>query len=135
MITGRRNYADSSERLVGDFVSRPEKVSELRYGMPILLDGIILGTFTGKNLANYIDDLNEADDENMSEYANARRSVNGTDRQVEIGQLALKYEKATNRTNFINYGDIPDVIRASTPLSTIVYGSRGKRPCGWWTIA
>lgn len=104
-ITGRRNYADWSKRLGVNLIANPHLATELQYAVPILLDGMILGTFTGKKLADYIDALDEADDEDLREYANARRTVNGTDKQVEIGQLALKYEKALKAAGYA--ADVP----------------------------
>lgn len=99
-ITGRANYSDWSQRLGVDFLTYPKRVSELRYAVPILLDGMLLGTFTGKKMADYIDGIDEDDAEDLREYSNARRTVNGTDRQVMIGELALRYEVALKEAGY-----------------------------------
>jgi putative chitinase len=56
--------------------------------------GMEQGFYTGKSLDDYIDDIDESDDEDLREFANARRIVNGTDKQVTIGKLALRFERA-----------------------------------------
>lgn len=52
-----------------------------------LYDGMMLGMFTGKKLADYIKPGNV-------DYTNARRVVNGTDKAKEIASIALLFEKA-----------------------------------------
>jgi len=85
-ITGRRNYADWSKRLGVDFLEKPEFVTNLKYAVPIIIDGMLLGTFTGKKLTNYF----TADKKN---WIQARRVVNGLDRATIIANYAKRLEK------------------------------------------
>ncbi|HEU4986853.1 MAG TPA: hypothetical protein VFT89_07290 [Rhizobiaceae bacterium] len=94
MITGRRNYLDWSERLDVDFLAHPDLVSDLRYAVPILLDGMLLGTFTGKKLADYIEP-------DRKDYREARRIVNGTDHAADISRLADTYEAALKEAGYL----------------------------------
>jgi hypothetical protein len=82
-ITGRRNYTDWAKRLGVDLVTLPKLAAELQYAVPILLDGMILGTFTGKKLADY-----------MPDYMQARRIVNGMDKATQIAGYARVFEVA-----------------------------------------
>jgi len=93
-LTWQDNYRKASEVVGVDLVANPEKALEPRISVKVLFDGMERGWFTGKRLADYIDNIDESDDEDLREFANARRVVNGTDRQVEIGQLALSFERA-----------------------------------------
>jgi hypothetical protein len=98
-ITGRRNYTDWSKRLGVDFLKEPKKVSELRYAVPILIDGMMKGTFTGKALPAYIS-------EHAVDYVNARRTVNGTDKAQKIAGHAAKFEAALKAAR---YGTKPEI--------------------------
>jgi hypothetical protein len=90
MITGRSNYTDWSRRLNVDFVGNPQWVSDLEYAVPILIDGMTLGTFTGKKLHDYFTDT-------KTDWVNARRTVNGLDRADLIASHALKFLAAIDQ--------------------------------------
>jgi len=90
--TWERNYAVLTERIRVDFLTDPDLLLEWEYALPALFIGMEEGLYTGKSLDDYIDDLDEPDDEDLREFVNARRIVNGTDRQFEIGRLALVFE-------------------------------------------
>ena len=87
MITGRTNYADWSRRLGVNFLSQPELVSQLQYAVPILIDGMVKGTFTGKKLSDYFN-------ARMNGWVLARRIVNRLDRAHEIAEIAKNYHGA-----------------------------------------
>ena len=93
-LTWEANYRKASDLYGVDFVANPDLVMEPAHSVAILFDGMRDGWFTGKDLDDYIDDVDESDDEDLREFANARRIVNGTDRQIEIGKLAIVFEKA-----------------------------------------
>jgi len=93
-VTGRRNVALVSKFYGVDFLSNPEKLLDPRYAVPILFDGMERGWWTGKAESDYIDNLDESDAEDLREYVNARRVVNGTDKAALIGGYALNFEKA-----------------------------------------
>jgi hypothetical protein len=83
-ITGRRNYTDWSKRLGVDFLTQPELVTDLKFAVPILIDGMLLGTFTGKKLSTYIT-------KTKADFVNARRIINGTDKASAIAGHAKKF--------------------------------------------
>lgn len=84
-LTWRKNYEDWSRRLGVDFVVNPKKLLEPQYAVRVLVDGMRLGTFTGKKLADYIT-------LSASDFAGARRIVNGTDKAASIAAIARDYD-------------------------------------------
>lgn len=83
-ITGRRNYADWSERLDIDLIADPQRASEREISARIIVEGMMLGTFTGKRLGQYIG----------ADFKEARRVVNGTDRANDIAGYAKDFQAA-----------------------------------------
>ena len=86
-ITGRRNYTDWSNRLGVDLVGNPELAENPDIAAQILVRGMRDGTFTGRRLDAYV---NEA----TTDFRNARRTVNGTDRADLIAGYAVDYNQA-----------------------------------------
>lgn len=78
----------------GTLVNDPDKLLTWEYSLPALFVGMEKGLYTGKSLGDYIDGVDESDAEDFREFKNARRIVNGTDRDDEIGRLALAFEAA-----------------------------------------
>ena len=93
-LTGRHNFGVWAKRLGVDLLAHPELAMQPDIAARILVEGMKLGSFTGKGLAAYIDDIDESDEEDRREYLNARRIVNGTDRDDEIADAAIKFERA-----------------------------------------
>jgi predicted chitinase len=83
-LTGRRNYADWSKRTGLDLLKEPDLVTQPAVAARILVQGSMLGTFTGKKLGDYIDG-------SKADYVQARRVINGTDRAVLIAGYAEKF--------------------------------------------
>lgn len=86
-ITGRRNYTDWAKRLGVDLVNNPALAVRIDHATTILIDGMMLGTFTGRKLPDYVSDTKK-------DYVGARRVVNGTDRAAMIANHARAFEKA-----------------------------------------
>lgn len=86
-ITGRRNYTDWGKRLGVDLLKEPQLAATPAMAVRILIDGMLLGTFTGKKLPDYVDG-------DKVDYYNARRVVNGTDKAARISIYAKAFEKA-----------------------------------------
>ena len=86
-ITGRRNYADWSQRLGVDLISHPELAEQLDHAARILVEGMVKGTFTGKKLQDHINS-------HQRDFVGARRIVNGTDKAALIAGYAEKFAVA-----------------------------------------
>jgi hypothetical protein len=84
-ITGRSNYKRAADKLGVDFIARPDDVMRPEYAVKILVIGMLEGWFTGKKLSHYIT-LQKSD------FTNARRIINGTDRMHEIAAIAQDYD-------------------------------------------
>lgn len=102
-ITGRRNYTDWSERLGVNLVSSPALAATLRYAVPILIDGCLLGTFTGKKLADY------------TNFKDMRRVVNGTDKAVAIATHAVRFRNALAAAGYDQAAPAPTPTPAPAP--------------------
>lgn len=86
-ITGRANYQDWSNRLGVDLVGNPELAEDPDIAAQILVRGMRDGTFTGRGLDTYIN-------ESGTDFRNARRTVNGTDRADLIAGYAVDFNRA-----------------------------------------
>eukprot|EP00873_Tetraselmis_striata_P020804 jgi/Tetstr1/441068/TSEL_029336.t1 len=116
-ITWLENYQKASNLYGVDLVSNPDKAMDPKLSVRILFDGMKDGWFTGKALDDYIDGIDETDDEDLREYINGRRIVNGTDKDSEIGNLALTLEGALQAAQYNpeRQPDDPDVEVPSGP--------------------
>lgn len=76
-LTWQFNYADWSKRLGLDLINHPELALTWGAALPILMDGMALGTFTGASLGAYFTAKG-------SDPVNARRIINGLDRAVMV---------------------------------------------------
>jgi hypothetical protein len=90
-LTGRRNYTDWGARLSLDLVGNPDLALDSAVATRILVEGSLLGTFTGRKLADY---LNGA----ISDWRNARRVINGVDRAEIIAGHARNFYAAISYT-------------------------------------
>jgi hypothetical protein len=92
-LTWKTNYVKAGKRLGLDFTKDPDLVMDPDIAARILVIGMEEGWFTSKKLSTYIDDIDESDAEDYKEYLEARRIINGVDKQKEIAKLAIAYEK------------------------------------------
>ncbi len=93
-LTGRYNYADWQERLGRDLTStrkKADQVLDLKTATQILFEGMILGTFTGKKLADYFQNVKQ-------DWEGARKIINGTDKKALIASHARRYYAAISYT-------------------------------------
>lgn len=104
--TGRRNASVATERLnhlygLGiDLVRNPDQRGDPLISALSLFIGNREGWWTGKDLNDYIDAFDESDDEDLREFINARRVVNGTDKAEKIGRHALAFEKGLQKAGY-----------------------------------
>lgn len=83
-ITGRRNYTDWSKRTGLALTTQPDLAEQPAVAVRILVEGMRLGTFTGKALAHFIND-------SACDFVGARRIVNGTDKAALIAGYASAF--------------------------------------------
>ena len=89
-LTGRANYADWQRRLDMDLTSNrsaADRVLERDAAMRILFEGMMLGTFTGRKLADFIIGVRQ-------DWRNARQVVNRLDRADLIAGYAIGFDTA-----------------------------------------
>jgi putative chitinase len=86
-LTGRRNYTDWSKRLSLDLLANPDQVLDRAIAARILVQGCMLGTFTGAGLGKYLTAA-------KADFVNARRVVNGTDKAGMIAGYAKAFRIA-----------------------------------------
>jgi len=84
-LTWKENYERAGRKLNLDLTTDPDCVMEPEVSARILVVGMLQGWFTGKRLSQYINN-------DTVDYVNARRIVNGTDKAIEIAELAEQYE-------------------------------------------
>lgn len=84
-LTWLTNYVFMKNRLGVDFVNSPELALDPKHAADIMITGMLEGSFTGKSLSKYI---------NYGlyfEFVNARRIINGTDKDKMIAAYAAKF--------------------------------------------
>lgn len=86
-LTGRRNYAKAGDELGVNLVANPDRALDPVIAAQIMFHGMIKGWFTGKKLADYFN-------AKTTDWHNARRIINGTDRAAEIASLAKRFHDA-----------------------------------------
>lgn len=93
--TWERNYRAIAKAMglpEDTFIKNPDLLLTFEYALPALFTGMKLGIYTGKDLDDYIDGIDESDEEDLREFKLARKIVNGTDKAETIGRLALIFE-------------------------------------------
>ncbi|HEV7433464.1 MAG TPA: hypothetical protein VGO22_01110 [Pseudorhizobium sp.] len=104
--TGRRNAAFASKRLndvfgLGvDLVKDPAKRGDPFISAHSLFLGNKEGWWTGKDLLDFLDGEDEDDAEDLREFINARRVVNGTDKATKIAHHAIEFEHALRSAGY-----------------------------------
>jgi putative chitinase len=104
-LTGRTNY----ERY--GIADTPDSALEPVTAFHILVDGTTRGVFTGVSLDKYVNS-------SKTDYTNARRVINGTDKAVLIAGYARTFEKilkASAATPVENATKTPDKPQANSP--------------------
>lgn len=94
-LTWEDNYKRAGKELGVDLTTDPDRVMDPVISAKIIVLGMMEGWFTNRKLSDYIT-------VNKSDYVNARRIVNGTDKAQDIANLAIQYEADLKS---IGYGD------------------------------
>lgn len=100
-LTGRSNYQKAKDLTGIDLIGKPHLALVPETALWIMFNGMDKGWFTGKKFADYIDNIDESDDEDMREYKNARRIINGTDKAELIAIYALTFEAALKAMDYL----------------------------------
>lgn len=117
-ITGRSNYKRAADKIGVDFTARPEDVLKPEHAVKILVIGMLEGWFTGKKLSDYIT-------RQRSGFVNARRIINGIDKQKEIAAIAREYDTALKTSG---YG----VTSVAPPAPSLPPPSPVPTPSNWF---
>lgn len=88
-LTWKNNYAAMTKLLKAsgvdvDLVAEPDLAMRPDVASFVMFEGMIRGTFTGKKLSNYFN-------AKLTDWINARRIINGTDRAAEISDIAKSF--------------------------------------------
>ncbi len=83
-LTGRANYQKWAARLGENLIQRPELVCDRNIAARILVEGMLIGSFTGRYLRQFVNDQ-------TCDFVEARRVVNGIDRAVMIAGYARPF--------------------------------------------
>ncbi|MEE2953248.1 MAG: glycoside hydrolase family 19 protein [Pseudomonadota bacterium] len=121
-LTWEGNYRKAGDAIGIDLIANPDAALEPQNAVKIAFEGMEQGWFTGKELEDYLDGVDEDDEEDLREFANARRVVNGTDKQIDIGKLALTFEAALRAAG---YGEMHSTSPSTQPPTI---GHNGSPP-------
>ncbi len=99
-LTHKANYQKASDKLGVDLIDNPSLAMDPVIAAKIMIRGMDEGWFTGKTLDQYIDDVDEADSEDLREYRSARPIINGTDKAEQIAQIAIRMEAALKAAGY-----------------------------------
>jgi len=91
-LTGKTNYSRAGQSLGIDLLRRPDFAMEPANAAFIMFQGMKDGWFTGKGFDDYLDGKH-------SDYRNARRIINGTDKAGAIADYAIKFAAALDASH------------------------------------
>lgn len=86
-LTWYENYDKAGKKLGQNFMHNPDGVMDMGNAVKILFLGMLEGWFTGKKLSTYIN-------AEKTDFINARRIINGTDKASLIAGYADKFLEA-----------------------------------------
>ena len=103
-LTWKTNYRKASRKLGFDFVKEPEFALNPEMAAKIMFAGMAEGWFTGKRLSDYFTDR-------KTDWHNARRIINGTDKAAQIAAYARGFHGAIEAA-----GGVPIASMSISPL-------------------
>ena len=146
-LHGTDNYekADSECSLSGALLKDFDLALDPLVASQIIFQGMLEGWFTGKSLGDYVND-------EFTDYVNARRVVNGTDRADMLAGYAEDFEQALRDAGYGEEEPVaPEVPESGVtpeegehppevePESNMIITADGMRMCQWkqdqWEVA
>lgn len=130
-ITFRENYARAGGKLGLDLTTDPDAVMKPDVAVVILVRGMMEGWFTAHSLPDHVNSA-------KTDYRNARRVVNGTDKAAAIAELAREYEAALEADGYgvkppayaVNSKNPDDAPRDSAAKSSTIQAAAGQAAAG-----
>ena len=89
-LTWKVNYAKAGAKIGVDLVNHPDRAMVPANAARIMREGMVEGWFTGKRLKDYLPTRTAV----LSQYQQARRIINGTDKAALIAGYAMQFEAA-----------------------------------------
>lgn len=83
-LTWEFNYKRMGKLIGLDLIANPDLALVPEYACKIMFEGMLQGLFTGKGLEDYFN-------AQKTDWHNARRIINGTDRAAEIASIAKQF--------------------------------------------
>lgn len=117
-LTWKHNYKKAGDHLGLNFVKNPDLVMDTQNAIEIMFTGMQEGWFTNKSLDDYIDEIEDSDNEDLNEYIQARKVINGKDKASTIAGIALKFERNLKKS---------DYEFTNTPLSDLLPNAKKSR--------
>lgn len=111
-ITGRSNFSKMQLITGAPLVADPDKALDPAIAAAIMFEGMQRGTFTSKKLADYFNDR-------LTDWVNARRIINGTDKAETIASMARQFHGALIAASDTNsrVPPPPDIPKPKPPTS------------------
>jgi len=108
-LTGRTNYAKAGAKLGLDLIRLPDLALVSANAAQVIVVGMVEGWFTGKRLSSYIA-------LSASDFVNARRIINGTDRAELIAGYAQEYDALLLKDGYGLSVPVPASPEPATPI-------------------
>lgn len=89
-LTGRANYAKAGKKLKLDLLKKPDLALQPSVAADILRYGMEEGWFTGKGMKDYL----PKEVATLTQFKQARRIINGTDKADTIANHAAHFQRA-----------------------------------------
>jgi putative chitinase len=124
--TGRRNARVATDRLNAlfglgvDLVKNPEMRGDPLVSALSLFVGCREGWWTGKGWGDFLDGVDESDEEDLREFIRSRAVVNGTDKARRIGEHALAFEAALKLAGFASAAPAAGKIYTDSTIVRVV---------------
>ena len=107
-LTWKSNYKKLGEHVGLDLVKKPNLALEPEIAAQALVYGCMSGMFTGKDLGDYCND-------NETDFVNARRVVNGTDKAKLIAGYASNFLEAIEAAGGVSELSTNEEIKTEKP--------------------